>query len=291
VESKSIRAGAGRSSQYHVVGGLSFLDAFKRGALDECAEYLHPDVEWYPTPAMADHEAVRGRDAVRFTLEAIRNRYQRLSVEPEDGRQVGDYMLLIALLKGANAFHGGEQRERACWVVTIRDELWVRVVVYGNPAWARVGFDELLRTAKAGGDPDALAPPPDPLQAGTDPYRGDTLAVDVEQSTAPQPDPPAAAAQAPAGSHAITLELSFEEAEALARWLVKPAQDGTTAIDDAGVKPAVMKLRAAVEREQAVRNVRKELEQAGIQTAHLSDQQVVQLGRRISAVAGAVKAE
>ena len=283
---KSIPASAGRSSQYHVVGGLSFLDAFKRGEMDECAEYLHQDVEWHPTPQMADHEAVVGRDAVRFTLEAIRDRYEKLSIEPEDGRQVGDLMLLISLFKGTNKFHGGAQKERACWVVTTRDEKWVRVVVYGNPAWARVGFEELVKTQKAGGDTAAATPPPDPLQSGTDPYRGDTLAVDVEQSTA-QAD---SGTQAPAGG-GISLDLTFEEAEALARWLVKPAQDGTSAIDDAALKPAVMKLRTVVEREQAVRNVRKELEQAGVQTGHLTDQQVVQLGRRISAVTAAVKAE
>ena len=301
VEPKSIPTRAGRSSQYHVVDGLSFLDAFKRGDLDACSEYLHPEVEWHPTPQMVDHEAVKGRDAVRYTLEAIRDRYETLVVEPEDGRQVGDFMLLIAVLRGTNAFHGGEQKERACWVVTIRDEKWVRVVVYGNPAWARVGFEELLRTAKAGGDTSALTPPPDPLgqgaegapdalQSGTDPFRGDTLAVDVEQSTTAAA--PATETGKPGGGGPITLELTFEEAEALSRWLVKPAQDGGTAIDDAAVKPAVMKLRAIVEREQAVRNVRRELEQAGIQTAHLTDQQVVQLGRRISAVAApAIKPE
>ena len=291
VESKSIRGGAGRSSQYHVVGGLSFLDAFKRGEIDECAEYLHPDVTWYPTPAMVDHEAVRGKEAVRYTLEALRDRYDSLTVEPEDGRQVGDYMLLVALIRGKSKFHGGDQRERACWVVTVRDELWMRVVVYGNPAWARVGFEELLKTAKAGGDVDSAAAPPDPLHSGTDPFRGDTLAVDLEQSTTPQAEPAAAGTQAPAGSGGIVLDLTFAEAEALSRWLVKPTQDGASAIDDAALKPAVMKLRTAVEREQAVRQVRKELEQAGIQTAHLTDQQVVQLGRRISAVAGTIKPE
>ena len=283
MEPKPIPAGAGRSSQYHVVGGLSFLDAFKRGELDECAEYLHPDVEWHPTPKMLDHEVVKGREAVRYALQAMRDRYETLGVEPEDGRQVGDYMLLIALLKGKNAFQGADQKERACWVVTLRDEKWARVVVYGNPAWARVGFEELLRATKGGEPPPP--PPPDPLQRGTDPYGGDKLAVDVEESTTPDAAPAQAAAPSGAAAAGVNLDLSYAEAEALARWLVKPAQDGSSAIDDATLKPAVMKLRAAVEHVQAVRNVRKELEQAGIQTAHLSDQQVVQLGRRISAVA------
>lgn len=307
MESKAIRPPTGgRSSQYHVVGGLSFLEAFKAGDIDACAEYLHPEVEWHPTPTMVDHEAIKGRHAVRYTLEAVRDRYQQLELEPEDGRQVGQHMLLIALLRGANAFHGGEQRERACWVVTMQDELWRRVVVYPNAPWARVGFEELIRAV--GGEPGAPPPPPppdplegrsvsvpamaapDPLQGGTDPFRGDRLAVDVEQSTTPAAAP--AAAPAPAGSNAVTLELTFEEADALARWLLKPSQDGSAAMDDAAVKPSLMKLRQLVEREQSVRNVRKELEQAGIPTQQLTDQQVVQLGRRIAAAAGpAMKSE
>jgi ketosteroid isomerase-like protein len=281
-----------------VVGGLNFLQAFGRGELDECAKFLHPEVTWHPTPKMVDHEMIRGRDAVKYALEAIRDRYSELEVEPEDGRQVGDHMLLITVFRGKNAFHGSEQKERACWVVTMRDELWSRVINYPNPAWSRVGFEEILRAAKTGEDleppPDPLGgdepAAPDPLQSGTDPHRGVTLHVDVEQATTPAEQ--ATPAPPPGSAGGGIVDLTFEEAEALAKWLVKPAQDGSAAIDDSTVRPALMKLRAAVEREQAVRNVRRELEQAGIQTQHLTDQQVVQLGRRISAAtAPAIKPE
>jgi hypothetical protein len=46
-----------------------------------------------------------------------------------------------------------------------------------------------------------------------------------------------------------------------------------------------MKIRSAVEHAQAIEAVRHELEQAGVPTQHLSDQQVAQLGRRISQAA------
>ena len=85
--------------------------------------------------------------------------------------------------------------------------------------------------------------------------------------------------------HAITLTFSLEEADALNRWLLRPAQDGALAADDATVRPGLMKIRSAVEHAQAIADVRRELEQAGIPTQHLSDQQVAQLGRRISQAA------
>jgi hypothetical protein len=99
-------------------------------------------------------------------------------------------------------------------------------------------------------------------------------------------DAPAAAAPESHGKgNGLTLTFTFDEAEALNRWMLRPAQDGALAADDPGVRPGLMKLRHAVENAQAIADVRRELEQAGVATQHLSDQQVAQLGRRISQAA------
>lgn len=90
-------------------------------------------------------------------------------------------------------------------------------------------------------------------------------------------------ALAPSSQQPITLELTYAEAEALSDWLLKPAADGSTAIDDPNVKPGLVKLRSVVETTRAIGNVRRELEAAGFQTGHMSDQDVAELGRRISA--------
>jgi hypothetical protein len=104
----------------------------------------------------------------------------------------------------------------------------------------------------------------------------------AEQANVKPPRPSQTGNAAP---NTITLTFSFVEAEALNRWLLRPAQDGALAADDAAVLPALMKIRTAVEHTQAIVDVRRELEQAGIPTQHLSDQQVAQLGRRISQAA------
>src|SRR5204862_6126902 len=97
----------GRSKEHHVGVGLIFLSALKSGDLDGCVAMLHPDVEWHPTPKLLEHEAVRGRERVRPVLETLRDRFAGdLDVLPEDGRQVGDHVLMVALLTGSNQFTG-----------------------------------------------------------------------------------------------------------------------------------------------------------------------------------------
>jgi hypothetical protein len=84
---------------------------------------------------------------------------------------------------------------------------------------------------------------------------------------------------------ALTLELPLSEAEALRTWLLKPAQDGTTSLDDPLVSHALTKLGTAIDTVLATVNVRRELQQAGLAVDHLSDEQVCELGRRVAQAA------
>jgi hypothetical protein len=80
----------------------------------------------------------------------------------------------------------------------------------------------------------------------------------------------------------ITVELSLTEAQALRAWLLKPTKDGATSLEDPLVSHVLSNLARAVDNVQAVVNVRRELEQAGLDVAHLSDEQVRELGRKVS---------
>jgi hypothetical protein len=82
--------------------------------------------------------------------------------------------------------------------------------------------------------------------------------------------------------HTITLELTFAEAEAVKSWLLKPAADGSAAIEDENAKSVMVKLGAKLDFIEGVSTVREELEQAGFPTESLSDEQVADLGRRIA---------
>jgi hypothetical protein len=83
----------------------------------------------------------------------------------------------------------------------------------------------------------------------------------------------------------LTLDFPLGEAEALRLWLLKPAGDGSTSLDDPLVSRALSKIGLAVDTALATANVRRELEQAGLAVDHLSDEQVCDLGRRVAALA------
>src|SRR5271170_4714289 len=70
----------------------------------------------------------------------------------------------------------------------------------------------------------------------------------------------------------LTLDLALSEAEALRTWLLKPAKDGTTSLDDPLVSHALAKLGTAIDTVLATVNVRHELQQAGLAVEHLSDE-------------------
>jgi ketosteroid isomerase-like protein len=284
-----------RSKEHHVAVGLNFWSAFKNGDIDACVGLLHPDVEWHPTPKQEYIDAVRGQEDVQAVIQVLYERFvEGIDVLPEDGRQVGDHVLMITMIQGRNQFTKQPIKSRESWVVSIRDDKWARIVVYPNAPAARLGFEELLGAAGP-----AATPPPelDEIAPSEAPDGGVTLPQAMENSLptpaefansdAPVTDNGPALSSTPPGSSSnhITLTFTFEEAEALNRWMLKPSQEGGLAADDTAVRPGLMKIRTAVEHAQAISAVRHELEQAGVPTQHLSDQQVAQLGRRISQAA------
>jgi ketosteroid isomerase-like protein len=273
-----------RSREHHVAVGLGFLSAFKNGEIDACVELLHPAVEWFPSPKLLESEVLRGRDEVRHYIQTLYERFSDdLEVAPEDGRQVGDHVLLVTVFKGRNHFTGQPVKARECWVVSIRDDKWGRIVVYPNAPAARLGFEQLLGTAQA----ETIPPADDPSGVTLAPAMDEAPTTPAEYANADAPAATTGTAAPVAGTSAasLTLTFSFEEAEALNRWMLKPSQDGGLAADDPAVRPGLMKIRTAVEHAQAIADVRRELEQAGVPTQHLSDQQVAQLSRRISQAA------
>jgi hypothetical protein len=83
----------------------------------------------------------------------------------------------------------------------------------------------------------------------------------------------------------IEIDLPLSESEALRAWLLKPAKDGTTSLDDPLVSRVLAKLGREIDAVLATVNVRRELEDAGVAVDHLSDEQMRGLARRVAEAA------
>ena len=83
----------------------------------------------------------------------------------------------------------------------------------------------------------------------------------------------------------IPLDLSLAEAEALRAWLLRSTAEGATALEDPLVSRVMADLSRSVDAALSIVNVRRELEDAGLAVDHLSDDEVRELGRRVTEAA------
>jgi len=107
----------------------------------------------------------------------------------------------------------------------------------------------------------------------------------TDQTTSDLVEQPHEPVDEPVPGPTIELPLPLSEAEALRAWLLKPANDGSTSLDDPLVSRVLTKLGQEVDAVLATVKVRRELEDAGIAVDHLSDEEMRGLARRVAAAA------
>src|SRR3954466_9294082 len=129
------------SSQHFVTVGLRFVEAFNRGDIAACVDLLDDDVEWYSSNQFLDSETHRGHEDARLYLQSLHDHMDEPRMEPEDGYQIGDHVMLINRLRGKGTLAGNEVVERYNWVVLVQDDKFRRVVAYPTPADARRALD------------------------------------------------------------------------------------------------------------------------------------------------------
>src|SRR5438067_5168958 len=130
------------SSQHFVTVGLRFVEAFNRGDVEACAEMLHPDVEWYSSNRFLESETHIGPNDVKLYLESLHGHLDEPHMEPEEGYQIGDHVMLINRLRGKGTLAGNPVVERYNWVVLIDEDKFRRVVAYPTPADARRALED-----------------------------------------------------------------------------------------------------------------------------------------------------
>ena len=130
------------SSQHFVTVGLRFIEAFNRGDLDACVELLHPDVEWYSSNRFLESESHIGRADVKLYLESLHGHLDDPKMQPEDGFQIGDHVMLINRLVGKGTLAGSDVVERYNWVALVDHDQFRRVITYPTPADARRALED-----------------------------------------------------------------------------------------------------------------------------------------------------
>lgn len=80
----------------------------------------------------------------------------------------------------------------------------------------------------------------------------------------------------------ISLHLDLDQADALRTWLLKSTINGASCLDEPLVSHMLTDLGHRLDTIKAAANIRRELLEAGLDVAHLSDEQVRELGRRVS---------
>jgi ketosteroid isomerase-like protein len=125
------------SSQHFVTVGLRFVEAFNEGNIDACVDMLHPNVEWYASNRYSDAETHIGQGDVKLYLESLHDHLDEPHMEPEDGYQIGDHVMLINRLRGKGTLAGHDVVERFNWVALVDGGKFKRVITYPTPAEAR----------------------------------------------------------------------------------------------------------------------------------------------------------
>ena len=134
------------SSQHFVTVGLKFVQAFNRGDIDAMVDMLHPDIEWYSSNRYSDSETHVGVEDVRLYLRNLHDHLDEPRMDPEDGYQVGDHVMLINRLRGKGTLAGHEVVERYNWLVLVDGEKFRRVITYPTPAEARRALEAAAKT-------------------------------------------------------------------------------------------------------------------------------------------------
>jgi len=135
------------SSQHFVTVGLRFVEAFNQGDIAGMVDMLHPDIEWYSSNRYSDSETHIGQNDVRLYLDSLYNHLDEPKMEPEDGYQRGDHVMLINRLRGKGTLAGHDVIERYNWVVLVDGDKFRRVITYPTPAEARRALDAAASTA------------------------------------------------------------------------------------------------------------------------------------------------
>ena len=109
---------------------------------DELIDMTHPDVEWRSFFASLGEGGVyRGHDGMRHYMSDLREAWELVRTEIDDGLEVGDVAMLVGRIHFRGKESGVEMKQPAGWMLRFRDGKVIELRAFREPeaALAAVG--------------------------------------------------------------------------------------------------------------------------------------------------------
>jgi ketosteroid isomerase-like protein len=111
----------------------AMLGAWSSGDLELARAVLHPDIEWYDPPEMADSPPVyRGRAGVEASMRNWVGTWEDFRYDPQDVIDAGDKVLVVGRQSGRGKGSDVEVAGDLFHVWTVRDGLAVEMHMFTN---------------------------------------------------------------------------------------------------------------------------------------------------------------
>ena len=121
-------------SQENVKSMRAVIDAFSRRDIGALTALLATEVEIVPIRAVLEHTVYRGPDAVAEWYGAVDESWKGLTVEIEELRDGGDWVLAFGRLHGRGRESGAPIDIEAAAVAHFRDGLITKLQTFTNRA-------------------------------------------------------------------------------------------------------------------------------------------------------------
>ena len=110
------------------------LDVFNRG--EDALDLLDPEIVWTTTGLFVEPDIYRGHGDVRRYVEALRNEFEELHVEPDEPIAVGEHVIVPARLTGRGRLSGAPIDATFTMLFSLREGKIVRIRNYWQKAEA-----------------------------------------------------------------------------------------------------------------------------------------------------------
>jgi len=120
-------------------------DAYNRGALEEAAKWMDPEIEWDMSRVeVPDPDVYRGVDGMLAFHRSWEESWESQDLEPQELIEAGDQVVSVIRHVGRGKLSGAEVEQRFAQLWTVRDGKIVRMEMYPDreDALEAVGLPE-----------------------------------------------------------------------------------------------------------------------------------------------------